>query len=174
MEFNINPVAFTLFGIPVMWYGILIALGLLSGAYVASGELRRRGFDDEILWDLLLWAVPLAIVGARLYYVIFQWSYYSQHPGQIFNIRGGGLAIHGGLLAAFLTAYIFSKRRKVSALVLLDVTAPGIVLGQAIGRWGNFVNQEAHGGPTDLPWGILIDGQVVHPTFSMSRWEIFS
>ena len=90
---------------------------------------------------------------------------YRLHPAEIINIRGGGLAIHGTLMAAFLVSYFYCKRKKIPALLMFDIAAPGIILGQAIGRWGNFINQEAHGGPTDLPWGIIIDGQKVHPTF---------
>lgn len=165
MKFNLNPVAFTMFGIPVMWYGILIAVGMFLGATVASKEIRRRGFSEDRLWDLLMWAIPAAIIGARAYYVIFQWDFYRLHPAEIINIRGGGLAIHGALMAAFLVSYFYCKRKKIPALLMFDIAAPGIILGQAIGRWGNFINQEAHGGPTDLPWGIIIDGQKVHPTF---------
>ncbi|MTI70746.1 MAG: prolipoprotein diacylglyceryl transferase [Firmicutes bacterium] len=160
-----DPVAFEVFGISVRWYGILISLGLLLGALIALREAKRIGFDDEKLIDLLIFAVPAAIIGARLYYVIFSWDYYKGDIMKIINIRGGGLAIHGGIIASVLTAIIFCKIRKISFWQIADITAPSIILGQAIGRWGNYINKEAHGGPTDLPWGIMVEGQKVHPTF---------
>ncbi len=160
-----NPVAFSIFGIDVMWYGVLISSGVLIGVLIALKEAKRTGFKEDNLIDFLLYAIPAGIVGARLYYVIFSWDYYSQNLSQIINIRNGGLAIHGAIIAGILTAGIFCKKRKINVLQLLDLIMPSLILGQAIGRWGNFINQEAHGGPTDLPWGIMIDGQKVHPTF---------
>ncbi len=160
-----NPVAFTIFGIEVMWYGVIISAGVLLGVLVALREAKRTGFKEDDLLDFLLYAIPAAIVGARAYYVIFSWDYYSQNLSQIVNIRNGGLAIHGAIIAGVITAVLFCKKRKVNFFELLDLIGPGLVLGQAIGRWGNYVNQEAHGGPTDLPWGIMIEGQKVHPTF---------
>jgi prolipoprotein diacylglyceryl transferase len=170
---DINPVAFTIFNIDIMWYGILIASGVLIGTLLALKEARRIGFRDEDLIDLLIVAIPSAIIGARLYYVIFQFDYYKDNLSEIINIRGGGLAIHGGIIAAVLVGYIFCKLRKVSFWQIADITAPSIILGQAIGRWGNFINQEAYGTQTDLPWGILVNGQKVHPTFLYeSLWNI--
>ncbi|MBU5292711.1 prolipoprotein diacylglyceryl transferase [Anaerosalibacter bizertensis] len=160
-----DPVAFELFGIEVMWYGILISSGIIIGAILAFREARRINFDEETLIDLLLYAIPLSIVGARIYYVAFSWDYYSENLKEIFHIRGGGLAIHGAIAAAVIVAVIFCKRRKVNFWKVVDICAPSIILGQAIGRWGNYINQEAHGGPTDLPWGIIVDGVKVHPTF---------
>ena len=160
-----DPVAFTIFGVEIMWYGVLISLGVLLGVVVAVRECRRIGFKEDDLLDFLLIAIPSAIVGARAYYVIFSWDYYSQNPGQIINIRNGGLAIHGALIAGVIVGYLFCKIRKIKVLKLLDIVMPSVALGQAIGRWGNFINQEAHGGPTDLPWGIMVNGQKVHPTF---------
>jgi prolipoprotein diacylglyceryl transferase len=170
---DINPVAFTIFDIDIMWYGILIASGVLIGTLLALKEARRIGFRDEDLIDLLIVAIPSAIIGARLYYVIFQFDYYKDNLSEIINIRGGGLAIHGGIIAAVLVGYIFCKIRKVNFWQITDITAPSIILGQAIGRWGNFINQEAYGTQTDLPWGILVNGQKVHPTFLYeSLWNI--
>ena len=160
-----DPVAFTILGRDIRWYGILIAGAVLIGALLAMRESKRRGLNEELLIDFLLFAIPTAIVGARLYYVIFSWDYYSNNPGQILNIMGGGLAIHGAIIAGVIVAIIFTKVKKISLWKLLDIVAPSLVLGQAIGRWGNYANQEAHGGPTDLPWGIMIDGVKVHPTF---------
>lgn len=165
MEFNIDPVAFSIFGIDVKWYGIIIAIGMLIGIYFVKKELTRRNFDEEFAYDLAYVAVPFGVIGARLWYVLFQWDYYSQNPGQILNIRGGGLAIHGGIIFGSLALYIYSKRKEIPFLDLADIMIPSLALGQGIGRWGNFMNMEAHGGPTDLPWGIIIDGVKVHPTF---------
>jgi len=170
---DINPVAFSIFNIDIMWYGILIGSGVLIGTLLALREARKIGFRDEDLMDLLIFAIPLAIVGARLYYVIFQFDYYKNNLIEIFNIRGGGLAIHGGIIAAVLVGAIFCKIRKVNFWQIADITAPSIISGQAIGRWGNFINQEAYGTVTDLPWGIIINGQKVHPTFLYeSLWNV--
>jgi len=162
---HMNPVAFKVFGVEIMWYGVLISLGVLLGVFFALKECRRIGFKEDNLLDFLLMAIPAAIVGARIYYVIFSWDYYSQNISEIINIRNGGLAIHGALIAGIIVSVLFCKRRKINPLLLLDILMPSVALGQSIGRWGNFINQEAHGGPTDLPWGIVVDGQKVHPTF---------
>lgn len=160
-----DPVAFRIFGIEIMWYGVLISLGVLLGVLVALRECRRTGFKEDNLLDFLLMAIPSAIVGARAYYVIFSWDYYSQNPSEIINIRNGGLAIHGALIAGVIVGILFCKKKKINIFELLDIVIPSVALGQAIGRWGNYVNQEAYGGPTDLPWGIVVNGQKVHPTF---------
>lgn len=160
-----NPVAFTLFGIGVRWYGVLIAIAVIIGTLLALKEAKRKHISEDTIIDLLLFAIPAAIVGARLYYVIFSWDNYKDNPMEILNIRGGGLAIHGVIIAGVLVALIFSRIKKISFWKIGDIVAPSLILGQAIGRWGNFANQEAHGGPTDLPWGIMIDGVKVHPTF---------
>lgn len=160
-----NPVAFTIFGIDVMWYGVIISTGVLIGVVLALREAKRTGFKEDNLLDFLLYAIPIGILGARAYYVIFSWDYYSQNLSQIINIRNGGLAIHGAVIAGVITGIIFCKIRKINFLELIDLVIPSLILGQAIGRWGNYVNQEAYGGPTDLPWGIMVNGQKVHPTF---------
>jgi prolipoprotein diacylglyceryl transferase len=160
-----NPVAFTIFGVDIMWYGVLISTGVLLGVVFALRECKRIGFKEDNLLDFLLYAIPAAIVGARAYYVIFSWDFYSKNPDQIINIRNGGLAIHGALIVGVIVGVLFCKKRKIKVLELLDIVMPSVALGQAIGRWGNFINQEAHGGPTDLPWGIIVNGQKVHPTF---------
>ncbi|MDD2495507.1 MAG: prolipoprotein diacylglyceryl transferase [Tissierellia bacterium] len=171
-----DPVAFSILGIDIMWYGILISVGVLLGVLIALKECKRIGFKEEDLLDYLLIAIPAGIVGARAYYVIFSWDYYSQNIGQIINIRNGGLAIHGALIAGVIVSIIFCKIRKINPLQILDILMPSVALGQSIGRWGNFINQEAHGGPTDLPWGIMIDGVKVHPTFlyeSIINFSVF-
>ncbi len=168
-----DPIAFQLFGIPIRWYGLLIASAVIIGTLLALRETKRKGIDEELFIDLLLYAIPFSIIGARLYYVIFSWDLYRDNPIEAFNIRAGGLAIHGVIIAAVLVVIIFSKLKKQNPWVLTDIAAPSLILGQAIGRWGNFANQEAHGGPTDLPWGIIIDGVKVHPTFLYeSIWNL--
>jgi len=170
---DLDPVAFEIFGISVRWYGILLSSGILVGILLAYNEARRLGHDPEYIIDLALWCVPMAVIGARLYYVIFEWKYYQGNIMKIINIREGGLAIHGALIAAVLTGYIFTRVKKLSFWENTDIAAPGIIIGQAIGRWGNFVNAEAHGGPTNLPWGIMVNGVKVHPTFLYeSLWDV--
>lgn len=167
-----DRVAFTIFGIDVMWYGVLIALGMLIGIALAIREAKRVGISEDDVLNIAIIAIPVAIICARLYYVIFSWDYYSQNPGEIFNIRGGGLAIHGGLIGGILTGFIYAKVKKLDFFKTADAVMVGMPLAQAIGRWGNFINGEAHGGPTSLPWGIMVDGVKVHPTFLYeSIWD---
>lgn len=161
----IDPVAFEIFGLSVRWYGIIISLGMLIATLVALREAKRFDMNEENIIDLLIFAIPSAIIGARLYYVIFKWEAYGGDILKMINIRSGGLAIHGGIIGSVIVAIIFTKVKKIKFWKLADICAPSIILGQAIGRWGNFINQEAHGGPTDLPWGIMVKGQKVHPTF---------
>lgn len=160
-----NPVAFKLFGLEVRWYGILISVGVIIGTILALRESKRIGIEEDTLIDLLLYAIPISLLGARAYYVIFSWDYYKNDLIQIFNFRGGGLAIHGAIIAGIIVAVVFCRKRKVDFWEIVDICAPSLILGQAIGRWGNYINQEAYGRPTNLPWGIIIDGVKVHPTF---------
>lgn len=167
-----DRVAFSIFGIDVMWYGILMAIGMILGTLLALKEAKRVGIKEDDVLDLAIIAIPMGLLGARLYYVIFNWEYYSQNVSQILNFRGGGMAIHGALIGGILTGYIFTKIRKIDFLKMADAVMIGMPLAQAIGRWGNFINKEAHGGPTDLPWGIMVDGVKVHPTFLYeSIWD---
>lgn len=183
----INPVAFHLGPIPVNWYGILIGIGIVLAYFLAQKEAVRLGLDDEFIADLLIWAVPIGILSARIYYVAMKWDYYGANPGRIIEIWNGGIAIHGALIGAFITAYIFTKKRNESFLRLADIAAPSILIGQIIGRWGNFVNQEAYGGPVTraflenlfLPNWVIEqmyvkeEGTYVHPTFLYeSVWNI--
>lgn len=148
-----NPVAFEIFGRPVYWYGILIATGVLIGIYLAMGYARRLNYDPEIILDFALLAIPFGIVGARLYYVVFQWEIYKNNPVDIFKIWEGGLAIYGVVIGGIVAGVIFSRWRKVNFWDLADIAAPSLILGQAIGRWGNFFNQEAYGRlVTDQAW----------------------
>lgn len=160
-----DPVAFTLFGIEIKWYGVIISTAVLIGIILAVREAERKGIGEDNIIDMLLYAIPLAVIGARIHFVIFSWDNYKGDWRKIINFREGGLAIHGAIIVAVIVAVIFSKKRKLDFWTIADICAPSLILGQAIGRWGNFINQEAHGGPTDLPWGIMIDGVKVHPTF---------
>ncbi|MEW9123707.1 MAG: prolipoprotein diacylglyceryl transferase [Thermotaleaceae bacterium] len=160
-----NPVAFEIFGLSVRWYGILISLGMILGVLLAMHRSKKEGISEDRILDIALFAIPAAIVGARLYYVIFNWEYYDGNLRHILNIREGGLAIHGGVIAGVAVGYLLCRHYRLSFTQMADICAPSIILGQAIGRWGNYVNQEAYGRPTDLPWGIIINGTRVHPTF---------
>ena len=165
MSFDIDRVAFSIFGIDIYWYAIIIICGILLAAQFAKKEFTRRGFDEDFIYDILFVCLPIGIIGARLYYVAFEWDYYGANPSQILNFRAGGLAIHGGILFGLIALLIYAKKNLIPFWDLTDVMVPSLALAQAIGRWGNFANAEAHGGPTDLPWGIIIDGVKVHPTF---------
>lgn len=168
-----NPVAFNFFGIPIMWYGIILSTGILVGIFLAYSQAKRKGHNPEYILDLALWCVPMAVVGARLYYVAFEWQVYKHNPIEVFNIRGGGLAIHGAIIAAVLTGYIITRIKDIPFRETIDIVAPSLILGQAIGRWGNYANGEAHGGPTNLPWAINVNGEMVHPTFLYeSIWNL--
>lgn len=185
----INPVAISIgsseTALEIRWYGILIALGIVLGYLVVQREMLKRGMHTDFLTDLLIWAIPISIISARIYYVIFTWDYYRDHPEQIIQIWNGGIAIHGALIGAVITAVIFTKKRGVSFWKTADIAAPGLLIGQIIGRWGNFMNQEAHGGPvsesfkenTIIPDWIMnqmtIDGVTYHPTFLYeSLWNV--
>lgn len=168
-----DRIAFTIFGIDVMWYGILMATGMILGTLIALKEAKRVGIEEDDVLNLAIIAIPVGLLGARLYYVLFNWGDYSQNPSQILNFRGGGMAIHGALIAGILTGYIYTKVKKINFFKMADAVMLGMPLAQAIGRWGNYINGEAHGGPTDLPWGIMVDGAKVHPTFLYeSIWNL--
>lgn len=160
-----NPVAFTAFGIDIMWYGIIIAAAMVLAVIIIYRRAPIHDISSEKTLDFVLICVPLGVIGARLYYVLFNWSDYAGDFYKIINIRGGGLAIHGGLILGFLTAIILCKLWNIRPMNLLDLAAPAIAIAQSIGRWGNYFNSEAHGGPTNLPWAIEVKGQMVHPTF---------
>lgn len=160
-----NPTAFTIFGIDIKWYGILIATGALLGVLMGDKLAKEEGLKENIVSDFILIGIIPSVIGARIYYVIFEWDYYKDHINEIFAIRNGGLAIYGAIITGLIIAYIYSNKKGVEFFKLIDVMSPGLALGQGIGRWGNFINMEAHGGPTNLPWGIMVDGVKVHPTF---------
>lgn len=160
-----NPVAFTVFGIEVRWYGVLIALGMVLATLLAYKRAPRHGLEPDRVLDFILICIPVGIIGARLYYVVFNWSMYEGDFLKIINLRLGGLAIHGGLIFGIAAAVILCAVWKIRPLNVMDLAVPGVALAQAIGRWGNYFNSEAHGGPTDLPWAVMVNGQTYHPTF---------
>ena len=183
----IDPIAFHIGNYPVRWYGILIATGIALAYFIAQKEAVKLGFHTDFLADLLIWAVPISIICARIYYVLMSWDSYAGDPLKMISIWNGGIAIHGALIGAFGTAYVFCRIKKVSFLKLADIAVPSILVGQIIGRWGNFMNQEAHGGPVSreflenlhLPnWLIeqmyIVELQTyVHPTFLYeSLWNL--
>lgn len=180
-----DPTAFEIFGYPVRWYGIIIAFGILIGYIIAQKETERKHFKDDTLIDIVMWSIVSGIICARIYYIAFKWDYYYNHVSEIPLIMNGGIAIHGGLIGAIGMAYFLCRRKNISFFQLGDIAAPSIILGQAIGRWGNFMNQEAHGGEVTrqfleslhLPEFIInqmnIDGTYYHPTFLYeSVWSI--
>lgn len=168
-----NPIAFEVFGLQIRWYGILISLGMVLGTLIALRRAKQVGIKQDDIIDLVLIVIPAAIIGARAYYVLFNLSYYQGDFMKMINIRQGGMAIHGGVIGGVIAGYIFCRIKKLNFFQMADLTAPSLILGQAIGRWGNYINQEAHGGPTDLPWGIVVDGVKVHPTFLYeSIWNL--
>jgi phosphatidylglycerol:prolipoprotein diacylglycerol transferase len=167
----------------IRWYGLLIATGVLLGTTLAHREAIRRGIDPDRLLNVIVVAVLVALLGARLYYVLFNWDYYGANPAKILAVWEGGLAIHGGLIAGSLATILYCRHAKLSLPITLDIMAPCVAIGQAIGRWGNFFNQEAFGVPTNLPWKLYIDPahrppqlaafEYFHPTFLYeSLWNL--
>jgi len=176
-----NPVALQLGPISIRWYAICIVSGLILAVYLSMKEAPRKQINPDDIIDFILIAFPLAIVGARLYYVIFEWGYYSQHLGEIFAIWNGGIAIYGGLLTGALVLYLFSRRRLIEPIDFLDIAAPSVMVAQSIGRWGNFFNQEAYGAavkslnylPSFIRDQMYIDGSYRPPTFLYeSSWNL--
>lgn len=167
MIFGFQPkrVAFSLFGLDVMWYGVMIALAIGVAIIVCYYRAPKHGITSDRALNYMLVGIPMGIIGARIYYVIFMWDLYKDNLLSIVNLRTGGLAVQGGLILALLAVLLMSKIWKDKPLELFDLAAPSLAIGQAIGRWGNFFNMEAYGSPTDLPWALYIDGVHVHPTF---------
>ena len=170
-SWSIDPSAsFTLFGRTFYWYGVIIAVGFILAMLYCARHCRRCGIEPDTLYDFLIWMIPLAIIGARLYYVIFQWSDYRGHPIDALKIWEGGLAIYGGVIAGLLTGIIWCRKKKIPFGAMADVCAPGLLIGQCIGRWGNFINREAFGRETTAfsRMGLTLPGRetvYVHPTF---------
>lgn len=178
IEFNPSPVAFSVFGKEIYWYGIIIAGGFILAVIYAMSRAKQFGLIDDNILDMLFAAVPTAIICARLYYCVFYWELYRDNPVSMLYIWEGGLAIYGGVIGAVLAVLIFCKFSKLPAGPLLDVGGLGLLIGQMVGRWGNFMNREAHGGVTDsfLKMGIAdMTGAVeyYHPTFLYeSLWNL--
>lgn len=169
-----NPIAFTIAGFDIRWYGILIGVAFLLAIYISYLRAPRFGIVKDDILDLTIFLIPCSIIGARAYYVIFSYDNYRGNFIQMLNLRAGGLAIHGGIIAGVIVSYIVAKHKKIKFSNLADLIMPQVALAQAIGRWGNFFNSEAHGGPTNLPWAITVYGEKVHPTFLYeSIWCFF-
>jgi phosphatidylglycerol:prolipoprotein diacylglycerol transferase len=178
-----GSIAFHLGPFPVRWYGILMAIAIVLGLWLAHRRARQEGLPADDIISAAQWAILAGLVGARLYEVVFNWDYYGQYPSKILAVWEGGLAIHGGLIVGPLVGAWLAHRWRLPVLRSLDVAAPSLALGQAIGRWGNFFNEEAFGRPTDLPWRLYIskahrplgyaDFEYFHPTFLYeSLWDL--
>lgn len=178
-----GPIIFQLGSISLRWYGFLIASAVLIGVILSQKLAKYRNVDPELVGDMIIWLVIGAIPAARIYYVLFEWENYAQRPQDIIAIWQGGIAIHGAIIGGTIAALIFAKINKQSFWQLVDIVAPSLILGQAIGRWGNFFNSEAFGRPTDLPWKLYIppnsrpleylNYDYFHPTFLYeSMWNI--
>jgi phosphatidylglycerol:prolipoprotein diacylglycerol transferase len=163
----IDPILYTIkigdFLLPIRWYGILVMLGVLAATWVTDREVRRRGRNPEFIYDALLWVLPAGIIGARLWYVLNDIAggnpRFLEQPWRIINLPEGGLHIYGAILLGGLTAYLFARRKGIDIWLLLDSAAPAMLIGQAVARPANFINQELYGPPTGLPWGIPISGE---------------
>ncbi len=179
-----SPIIFEAGPFAMRWYGLCIALGIAVGTFVVSRELARKGYDGALALDALFFVVPLGFIGARVYHVLTDYELYADDPFPgVFEVWNGGLGIYGAVVGGFLGVLIFARIRGISALMFADAAAPGLILAQAIGRWGNYFNQELFGRPSDLPWAIRIapenrpdgfaDAQAFHPTFLYeSIWNV--
>ena len=178
-----GPIIFEIGPIVVRWYGLLIASAVLIGVTLSQYLAKFRNVNPDFLGDLAIWLVVSAIPCARLYYVLFEWQEYAQRPGDIIAIWKGGIAIHGAIIGGSIATILFARWKRISFWQLLDLVAPSLILGQAIGRWGNFFNSEAFGKPTDLPWKLyiapnyrpleLLNFDYFHPTFLYeSLWNL--
>jgi phosphatidylglycerol:prolipoprotein diacylglycerol transferase len=189
------PRGFQIGPLYVYFYGIILMLGAVAAAFLAEREARRRGQKSELVWDGLLWVLVGGILGARIWHILtpppsmveagITTAYYLTHPLDMLNIRNGGLGIPGAVIGGGLALYLFCRRRKLSFAIWADIAAPALALGQAIGRWGNYVNQEVYGAPTNLPWAIYIepqyrlkdylDQEYYHPLFLYeSLWSLLT
>lgn len=170
-----NPIMFKLGNITIYWYSVMILIGFIAASYLITEETRRFLIKKATITDMLFYAIIIGILGARLYYVIFNLDYYSKNILDIFKVWEGGLAIHGGIIAGAIFIIIYTKKKNLNTLKILDICVPGLLIGQAIGRWGNFFNGEAHGPvttiehlkylPNFIKEGMYIDGNYYIPTF---------
>lgn len=175
LEFNMNPIAIPLpFGSGgIRWYALIIMTGILLAFFMAAKETKRIGEKTDHLYDMVLWGLPMGIIGARLYYVLFSFADYKDNLISVFYIWEGGIAIYGGVIGALSAAILYCRKHKLPTWKFLDIGAYGFLIGQCIGRWGNFVNAEAYGGETSLPWRMVVNGVGVHPTFLYeSLWNL--
>lgn len=175
IQFKVNEIAIPL---PIgsggiRWYALLILVGILLAMWVAVKETKRIGEDPDHVYNMVLWSLPCAIIGARLYYVLFSFQEYKNNLIEVFYIWEGGIAIYGGVLATLLVVMLYCRKHKLNLWKYLDIGAYGFLIGQCIGRWGNFFNAEAFGTETDLPWRMFVNGQTVHPTFLYESLWIF-
>lgn len=155
------PKNFEVFGLTIALYGVIIAIGVFLGFSLANHESNALGYPKDIWWDFAIWAIIFSILGARIYYVAFSWDYYGEHLNELLSIRKGGLAIYGGVIGGFLTLLVFCRLRKQNLWKMADVAAPGLLVGQIIGRWGNFMNREAFGGYTDSLFAMRLPVEAV-------------
>lgn len=174
LSFKINRVAFTILGKEIYWYALIILSGFLSGLFIVYNTAQKRGVDKDHVFDIAFWGLIFGLIGARIYYVIFDLDTIRDNFWNIFKVWNGGIAIYGGLIGAVITAFVYSRIKKLKPLKVFDVFAPGLLIGQAIGRWGNFVNAEVYGKATSLPWRMVINnGAGVHPLFFYeSLWNL--
>jgi phosphatidylglycerol---prolipoprotein diacylglyceryl transferase len=159
IDFTPNPIALSVFGLEIRWYGIAYVAAIVAGAWLATREARRRGERTDMIVDALIIVAAAALLGGRAYHVIDQWAYYQNHLAQIILPPYSGLGIYGGLLTGMIAIIVLARHYKVSFWRWGDIVVPAVLLAQVIGRWGNFMNQELYGPPTNLPWGIAIQCQ---------------
>ena len=178
-DWSVNPpYSFTVFGFEIYFYGVIIAAAFILAALFCARKAAEFGLTSDDLFDLVIWLIPACIIGARLYYVLFKLDYFITNPSKIFSVRDGGLAIYGGIIAGVITGIIWSRRKKIPVFAVGDLAAFGLLIGQAVGRWGNFINREAFGAVTDVfcRMGLTLPGQetlYVHPTFLYeSLWNL--
>ena len=174
LEFTINRVAFTLFGKDIFWYALIILTGFILGVLFVYLDAKRQGINPEHIYDIAFWGLIIGVISARIYYVIFDPSSLNGNILNIFKIWEGGIAIYGGLIGAVITALVYCRIKKLPTLKIFDLCAPGLLIGQMIGRWGNFVNAEVFGRETSLFWRMTINGsEGVHPLFLYeSLWNL--
>jgi phosphatidylglycerol:prolipoprotein diacylglycerol transferase len=176
------PIPFLNQSFHIYFYGILITIGVIAAAFLAQAEAKRRELNPDVIWDVLFWVVVAGIVGARIWHILtpppsmvaqgITTKWYLMHPLDMINIRNGGLGIPGAIIGGALALWIYCRNKKLTFLTWLDVVAPGVALAQAIGRWGNFFNQELYGKPTNLPWKIYIDP--LHRVAGYQNYDYFT
>lgn len=169
LKLNISQIAFKIFGFEIYWYAVIIVTAIIIAILVCKKNDGIHEIKFDTILDIAIYLIPISIISARIYYVLFNLSYYMQSPKSIFDLRSGGIAIYGGIIGGIITVIIYAKVKQLNFKDLLDYIAPALAIGQSIGRWGNFINVEAYGTETNLPWrmGLIEQGKYieVHPTF---------